>query len=195
MGPSSHCKRTNSVIPERMVAGSETEEREDCAILGSFSFCILGSVPFSSHYVSLSLSGWLCSGLGGSSQRPRAGLLRSKNSEFLQALSNNSVRCGLHAYCIFKISACINYCYFASAFSPALSEEFSLGAISLPLVLLSPVAERDFSISFCRHVRHLIPPFLPPHLSTHLEEPCSHLETILIWKISFNILFFETQAM
>lgn len=54
-----------------------------------------------------------------------------------------------------------------------------MGAISLPLVLLSPVAERDFSISFCRHMRHLTPPFLPPHSSIHPHIWKSHVH---IWR-------------
>lgn len=68
--------------------------------------------------------------------------------------------------------------------------------ISLPLVVLSPVAESSFSIPFCRHVRHLAPhlhPRLPPiwKSHTHIWRPFASGKK----NFFFYILFFETQSM
>jgi len=117
MGVCSHCKGTNSEVSERMVADSEAEERKDCVIPGSFSCCILGSVPFSPDYVSLSLCGWLCSLMALHWEAPPRGLKQVCSGLRTVSSYKHSPTFLWGVASVFKIAAC--HCYFASAFSPA----------------------------------------------------------------------------
>lgn len=78
MGPSSHGKGTNSGIPERVVADSESEERETVRFLAPSPSAFWAAFP---SPLTLSLLAWLAgsaaAAMRGSSQRPKAGLLGS----------------------------------------------------------------------------------------------------------------------
>lgn len=83
MGPSSRGKGTNSGIPERMVADSESEERKTVRFLAPSPSAFWA--PFPSP-LTLSLLACLAgsAAMRGSSQRPEAGLLGAQNNEVLR---------------------------------------------------------------------------------------------------------------
>lgn len=72
-----------------------------------------------------------------------------------------------------------------------------LPSIPFPFAPLPPLSCEPFFHSILQMCEASPFPVSPTRLfsSTHLEEPCSHLEAILIWEISFDILFFETQSL